>query len=120
MLFDTAAIEYSTKEFKGRRWSLMFYTLRAPKNFPITRSLNDYDAVSRDGNYVIAFYKLGEPVEYLSKKNGLPTLQKHRKRKEETEKTFVYDPTMSLAQNMMLQARQEQEEFYCSSSSGEQ
>ena len=114
MQFDSSAIEYNSTDFKGRRWSLMYFTLKAPKNFPIIRSLSDYDAVSRDGHYVIAFYKLGEPVEYLSKKNGLPVLRKHKKPKEQIEvKSFVYNSSMSLAQNMMLQARQD--EFYSSS-----
>jgi len=110
MLFDGSMIEHSTKEFKGRRWSLVYHTLEVPKKFPMVRTLDDYDAVSKDGQYVIAFYKPGEPVEYLSKKNGLPHPLKGRKKKVvETVEKVLKNPKLTLVQNMMLDAHESSE-----------
>jgi len=112
MLFDGSKIEHSVKEFKGRRWSLVYHTLEIPKKFPMIRSLNDYDAVVRDGQYVIAFYKPGEPVEYLSKKNGLPHPLKGRvkKPKPQAAEKILKNPLLTLAQNLMLDAHESSSE----------
>lgn len=112
VLFDGSKIEHSVKEFKGRRWSIVYHTLEVPKKLPMIRSLTDYDAVVRNGQYVIAFYKPGEPVEYLSKKNGLPHPLKGRKKaaKPIVQEKILKNPLLTLAQNLMLDAHESSEE----------
>jgi hypothetical protein len=53
---------------------------------------------------VIAWYKAGEPTQYLSKKNGLPHPLKGRKvKKPEVEPPN--DPRFTQVQNLMLNSR---------------
>ena len=104
MLFNGREIEHSVNAFVGRRWSLVYHTIEVPKKFPMIRSLNDYDAVVRGGQYVIAFYKPGEPTEYLSKKNGLPHPLKNRVKKVAPEPPAPKNPNFNAAQNLMLDA----------------
>jgi hypothetical protein len=112
MLFNGSEITHSVNAFTGRRWSLVYHTIEVPKKLPMVRTLNDYEAVVRNGEYVIAFYKPGEPVEYLSKKNGLPHPLKGRvkKIKEEPSQRVLKNPNMTLAQNLMLDAHESSSE----------
>lgn len=104
LLFDGSQIEHETKEYQGRRWTMVFHTLVSPPKFPMLRKLSDYEAVTKDGSYVIAWYKDGEPTQYLSKKNGLPHPLKGRKvKKPEAEQPN--DPRLTAAQNLMLNSR---------------
>ena len=104
LLFDGSKIEHETKEYEGRRWTIVFHTLVSPPKFPMVRKLSDYEAVTKDGTFVIAWYKDGEPTQYLSKKNGLPHPLKGRKVKKPVAEE-PNDPTLTEAQNMMLRAR---------------
>jgi len=105
LLFDGSKIEHETKDFEGRRWTIVFHTLVAPPKFPMVRKLSDYEAVSKDGTYVIAWYKTGEPTQYLSKKNGLPHPLKGRKVKKAEVALEPNDPRLTQAQNLMLNSR---------------
>lgn len=105
LLFDGSKIEHSTKDFTGRRWSLVFHTLEAPAKFPMVRKLSDYEAVCRGGEYVIAWYKDGEPTEYLSKKNGLGHPLKGRIKKNLPEAPKKLNAKMTDAQNLILAAQ---------------
>jgi len=109
MLFDGSKVEHFTREFTGKRYSLVFHTLIPPLKFPMVRQLSDYEAVVKDGVWVIAWYKPGEPTVYLSKKNGLPHPLKGRK-KEKPAKPLVEDSGMSEAQNFMIQHIKDREE----------
>ena len=104
ILFDGSKIEHSTKEFSGRRWTIVYHTLEPPKKFPMVRQLTDYEAVTREGEYVIAWYRDGEATEYLSKKKGLPHPLKGRKKTEVKQKEQAKNPKMTPAQNLLLQA----------------
>ena len=109
MLFNGAEVEHSVKDFVGRRWSLVFHTLEVPKKFPMIRKLSDYEAVCREDEYVIAWYKDGEPTEYLSKKNGLGHPLKGRKKSLPPAPQKV-NPKMSEAQNLILSAQSMRED----------
>jgi hypothetical protein len=109
VLFDGSLTEHYTKEFTGRRWSIVYHTLVSPPKFPMVRQLSDYEAVVRDGTWVIAWHKTGEPTVYLSKKNGLDHPLKGRK-KEKPVKPLVEDFGMSEAQNFMIQHIRDREE----------
>ena len=106
LLFDGSKIEHETKEYEGRRWTMVFHTLVSPPKFPMVRKLSDYEAVTKDGTYVIAWYKPGEPTQYLSKKNGLPHPLKGRKVKKPEPTLAPDDPRLTPAQNLMLRARE--------------
>ena len=102
LLFDGSKIEHETDAFTGRRWSLVFHTQESPKKFPAVRTLRDYEAITRDGGYVIAFYRDGMCTEYLSKKNGLPHPLKGRKKAKPEVIEQAYNPLMTPAQNLIL------------------
>jgi len=108
MLFDGSQIEHYTKEFQGRRWSIVYHTLVPPPKFPMIRRLEDYEAVSKDGQWVIAWHKDGEPTVYLSKKNGLAHPLKGRTKKIVEKPEIVYDLRLTAAQNLMLNSRDPQ------------
>jgi len=108
LLFDGSAIEHYTKEFTGRRWSIVYHTLVAPAKFPMIRKLDDYEAVYRDGSWVIAWRRDGESTVYLSKKNGLP--HPLRGRKKPAIVAPVGNPRFSDAQNLMLSVHEDVEE----------
>ena len=105
ILFDGSKIEHETKDWEGRRWTIVFHTLESPKKFPMIRKLSDYEAVTKDGTYVIAWYKEGEPTQYLSKKNGLPHPLKGRKVKKPEAALLEDDPNLTTAQNLMLRSK---------------
>ena len=105
LLFNGAEIEHETKEFQGRRWSIVFHTLVSPEKFPMIRSLDDYEAVVVEDEWCIAWRRQGEPTIYLNKKNGLPHPLKGRKKTKELPPALEYDPSRSVAQNLMIQAR---------------
>jgi hypothetical protein len=109
MLFDGSLTEHYTKEFEGKRWSLVYHTLVPPAKFPMIRRLEDYEAVVKDGVWVIAWYKPGEPTVYLSKKNGLEHPLKGRK-KVIPPRPMVEDVGLSEAQNFMIQHMRDREE----------
>jgi hypothetical protein len=71
----------------------------------MVRKLSDYEAVSREGEYVIAWYKDGESTEYLSKKNGLGHPLKGRTKKPLPEAPKKLNPKMTEAQNLLLSAQ---------------
>jgi len=105
LLFNGSEIEHETKDFTGRRWTIVFHTLVSPPKFPMIRKLSDYEAVFKDDNYVIAWYRDGLPTMYLSKKNGLPHTLKGRKKVKFEEPETEDDPGLTVAQNLMLRAR---------------
>ena len=105
LLFNGSEIEHETKDFTGRRWTIVFHTLVSPPKFPMIRKLSDYEAVFKDDNYVIAWYRDGLPTMYLSKNNGLPHTLKGRKKVKFEEPEIEDDPNLSMAQNLMLRAR---------------
>lgn len=102
LLFDGSKIEHETTDFTGRRWSIVFHTQESPKMFPAIRTLRDYEAITKDGGYVIAFYRDGYCTEYLNKKNGLPHPLKGRKKVKPEIVDEFYDPLMSPAQNLIF------------------
>jgi len=101
VLFD-GELECSTKDFTGRRWSLVFHTQESPLKFPAIRKLTDYEAVFRDGMYVIAWYRDGLSTEYLHRKNGLGQSMKKRIKKVLPPAPVKINPKMSEAQNLLL------------------
>ena len=111
ILFDGSKIEHYTKEFTGRRWSIVFHTLVPPPKFPMIRKLEDYEAVCKDGQWVIAWYRQGEPTVYLSKKNGLAHPLKGRKKvlADAALTEVAYDLRLTAAQNLMMNSRRELE-----------
>jgi hypothetical protein len=104
ILFDGSKIQHYTKEFTGRRWSIVFHTLVPPPKFPMIRKLEDYEAVCKDGQWVIAWYRQGEPTVYLSKKNGLAHPLKGRKKvvADAALTEVAYDLRLTAAQNLMM------------------
>ena len=104
MLFDGGKLEHSTKDFTGRRWSLVFHTQESPTRFPASRKLTDYEAVFREGQYVIAWYREGLSTEYLHRKNGLDHPLKGRKKVLPPAPVKI-NPKMSEAQNLILSAQ---------------
>jgi len=105
LLFDGSKIEHETRDFTGRRWTMVFHTQEEPKKFPAIYSLKNYEAVWRDGMYVIAFYRDGLSTEYLSKKNGLPHPLKGRKKPKPEPVEVPFDPSLTPAQNLILSSQ---------------
>ena len=105
ILFNGSEINHSVKPFIGRRWSIVYHTIESPAKFPMIRKLSDYEAVCRDGQYVIAWYRDGEPTQYLSKKNGLVHPLKGRKIKKLPEAPEKLNSKMTAAQNLLLSAQ---------------
>lgn len=106
LIFTTFETDHYFKEFKGRRWVMAFYSLNHSQKYPMIRSLSDYEAVSREGQWVIAWHRMGEPTVYLSKKNGLP-MPTNKKRQKEIAHVVTRNERFSKAQNLMLQAQEE-------------
>ena len=109
LLFDGSLTEHYTKEFTGKRWSIVYHTLVPPPKFPMIRKLEDYEAVVKDGSWVMAWYKPGEPTVYLDKKNGLAHPLKGRK-KELPHKPLSETSGANEAQNFMIQHIKDREE----------
>lgn len=104
ILFNGSQIEHFTKQFTGRRWTIVYHTLVSPPKFPMVNKLEDFEACVIDGSWVIAWRRgEGHPVTYLSKKNGLPHPLKGRKKKPEPE-PLLEDASLNPAQNLMLRA----------------
>lgn len=82
LLFNGAEIEHYTKQFTGRRFTLVYHTLIPPPKAPMTAKLTDYEACVVNGSWVIAWRKEGHPVQYLDRKNGLPHPMKGRNTKQ--------------------------------------
>jgi len=91
ILFNGSEIEHWTKEFVGRRWTIVFHTLVSPTKFPMIKNLDQYEAVVVDGVWVIAYREPGRPVQHLSKKSGLPHPLKGRKKKMEEYREIMND-----------------------------
>jgi hypothetical protein len=104
LLFNGSQIEHYTKEWIGNRYSIVYHTMVAPIKFPMVRKLSDYEAVLKDGQYVIAWYRQGEPTKYLSKKNGLDHPLKGRK-KTVAAPEVAYNLRLTAAQNLMINSR---------------
>lgn len=103
MLFNGSEIEHYTKPFTGRRFTLVFHTLVSPPKFPMIRKLEDYEAVTVDGSWVIA-YRRPEGTIYLDKKNGLPHPLRGRKKKAEIEESDE-NTSLTQAQNLIMKAK---------------
>ena len=101
ILFNGSEIEHWTKDFVGRRWTIVFHTLVSPTKFPMIKQLDQYEAVVVDGVWCIAYREPGRPVQHLSKKNGLPHPLKGRKKKKEETTEIIND-----ALELMRQAQQ--------------
>lgn len=91
LLFNGSEIEHFTKDWVGRRWTIVFHTLVSPAKFPMVKNLDQYEAVVVDGVWCIAYREPGRPVQYLSKKNGLPHPLKGRKKKKEETTAIIND-----------------------------
>lgn len=102
ILFDGSEIEHYTKQFSGRRWTIVYHTLASPPKFPMIKKLDDYEAVVVDGCWVIAWRQEGRPVQYLSKKNGLPHPLKGRRAKKKAETTEVINDALELMRNVQM------------------
>lgn len=109
VLFDGSKIEHFTKQFTGRRFTIVFFTLVSPAKFPMIRKLDDYEAVVVDGAWCIAWRQEGMPTVYLSKKNGLPHPLKGRKKPLPAPAELIEDPSLTQAQNLLLRSKKEQE-----------
>jgi len=109
VLFDGSKIEHFTKQFTGRRFTIVFFTLVSPAKFPMIRKLDDYEAVVIDGAWCIAWRQEGMPTVYLSKKNGLPHPLKGRKKPLPAPAELIEDPSLTQVQNLMLRSKKEQE-----------
>jgi hypothetical protein len=91
ILFNGSQIEHYTKDWVGRRWTIVFHTLVSPAKFPMIKNLDMYEAVVVDGVWCIAYREPGRPVQHLSKKNGLPHPLKGRKKKKEETTAIIND-----------------------------
>jgi hypothetical protein len=96
ILFDGSQIEHYTKQFSGRRWTIVYHTLVSPTKFPMIKKLDEYEAVIIDGAWCIAWRQEGRPVTYLSKKNGLPHPLKGRRAKKKVEMTAITNSALEL------------------------
>lgn len=101
ILFNGSTTEHWTKDWVGRRWTMVFHTLVSPQKFPMIKNLDQYEAIVVDGDWCIAYRDPGQPVKYLSKKNGLPHPLKGRKKKQEDQKEVIND-----ALSLMLEIQQ--------------
>jgi len=106
ILFNGSEIEHYTKQFTGRRFTIVYHTLVSPPKFPMIRKLEDYEAVVVDGSYVIAWRRDREPTMYLDKKNGLPHPLKGRK-KIKTPKEPPQESSLTQFQELMLKSHSE-------------
>ena len=102
ILFNGAEIEHYTKQFSGRRFTLVYHTLVSPERFPMVNKLDDYEAVVVDGAWVIAWRQDGRPVIYLDKKNGLPHPLKGRRAKKKTETTLITNDALELMRQVSV------------------
>ena len=71
-LFNGSEILHSTTPFEGKRYSLVYHTVRAPEHFPLVKSLSQYKAVEKEGKWLIEFTDVSGAVSYLSRNKGLP------------------------------------------------
>jgi hypothetical protein len=101
ILFNGSTTEHWTKDWVGRRWTMVFHTLVSPQKFPMIKNLDQYEAIVVDGDWCIAYRDPGQTVKYLSKKNGLPHPLKGRKKKQEDQKEVIND-----ALSLMLEIQQ--------------
>ena len=106
ILFNGSEIEHYTKDWVGRRWTIVYHTLLSPTKFPMVKNLDQYEAVVVDGAWCIAYREPGHPVQHLSKKNGLPHPLKGRKKKKE-ETTEIINDALSLMRD--IQQKREEE-----------
>ena len=102
ILFNGSEIEHYTKQFAGRRFTIVYHTVASPPKFPMVTKLQDYEAVTIDGVWVIAWRRDGYPVQYLSKKNGLPHPLKGRRSKKKAETTEVINDALELIRNIQI------------------
>jgi hypothetical protein len=105
ILFNGAEIEHYTKQFTGRRFTLVFHTIVSPPKFPMVKKLDDYEAVVVDGAWCIAWRQEGHPVRYLDKKNGLPHPLKGRKAKKKAEPAEVTNNAIELMREVAAEHR---------------
>ena len=96
ILFNGSTVEHWTKDFVGRRWTIVFHTLVSPTKFPMIKNLEQYEAVVVDGSWVIAYREPGRSVRYLSKKNGLEHPLKGRKKKPVETPTEIINDALEL------------------------
>ena len=109
ILFNGSEIPHSTKDFTGNRYTLVYHTVEAPAKFPAVHSLEHYEAVAKDGEYVIAVRYPGEETSYLGPKKGLPhpLLGKKKgggKKAEGGDKTEIVVSGLSMAQSLLFKA----------------
>ena len=106
ILFNGSEIEHYTKDWVGRRWTIVFHTLVSPQKFPMIKQLDQYEAVVVDGVWCIAYREAGRPVQHLSKKNGLPHPLKGRKKKRE-ETTAIINDALALMRQAQRSSQNE-------------
>ena len=70
LMFDSS-IPHSITDFTGMRYQITYYTLNPPIDFPLMRSLKDFEVVWKDGSLRLQMYKTGEPVQILDKEHPL-------------------------------------------------
>jgi hypothetical protein len=69
ILFDGSKILHSTTPFTGKRYSIVYHTVKP--RFPLRVSLAQYKAIEKDGKWVIQNTKPDGTIEYLTHKHGL-------------------------------------------------
>ena len=72
LLFNGSEILHSTTPWVGQRYSLVYHTLVAPPQWPLTVSLSQYRAIQKDGIFQIEFTPASGEKKYLTAKDGLP------------------------------------------------
>ena len=95
------------------RYFLTYYVLPPAGTPPVINSpsmLDKFEAVFRDGKYVIAHHKDGEPTEYVSKDAPLWKNKQRVKKLVTFQDAFVGNESFNAAQNLLLRALGEIEE----------
>ena len=104
LLFNTSDTLYTFEEFTGNMFTVMYHTIEAPQKFPAVRKLEEYEAISVNGEYMIAVRYDGREVFYLNSKKGLVHPNKKDKKVVKQSIEPVIQFGMSAAQNLLSRA----------------
>lgn len=102
-------LKHTIDTFTGNRFFLVYYTIKPSILNTCSLKLDSFEAVYYNGKYVMAWYRDGLAVEYLTKGHPLVEKAKARKKKEVILPMAPINPEMTQAQNLMLWAQKELE-----------
>jgi hypothetical protein len=96
IIFDGSKQHHKTEVFRGKRYSIVFHTLKSKKGWGPIKSLSDYEAIQQEGMWVI---KCADG-SILTKKTGLPHTLKGRKKPVKSNDWIICIPSYHRAESI--------------------